>query len=255
MYGYIYLTTNLINGRKYIGQHTSSEFDPNYKGSGKILWQAINKYGWDNFSVRMLCPCFSQDELDAEEILLIKYFDAVNSEDYYNLQAGGQKGNIRGSRLSESTRRKQSISQSGRKHSKATKLKISQANKGLQNWKGKHHTEETKRKISEAQLGPKNHAYGKQLSQEVRDKISKSMQGSSNPFYGRHHSAETIEKIRSKAGHSGESNPMYGKISPNRNKVYIHKGDDQLIVAKDELDKYIELGWTKGRRPRIKKER
>lgn len=48
---------------------------------------------------------------------------------------------------------------------------------------------------------------------------------------------------------------MYGKISPNRNKVYIHKGDDQLIVAKDELDKYIELGWTKGRRPRIKKER
>lgn len=59
MYGYIYLTTNLINERKYIGQHTSSEFDPNYKGSGKILWQAINKYGWDNFSVRMLCPCFS----------------------------------------------------------------------------------------------------------------------------------------------------------------------------------------------------
>ena len=68
VYGYIYETTNLVNGHKYIGQHASSEFDPNYKGSGKLLWQAIHKYGWDNFKARMLCPCFSQEELDDEEI-------------------------------------------------------------------------------------------------------------------------------------------------------------------------------------------
>lgn len=35
MYGYIYLTTNLINGKKYIGKHKSLTFDDSYFGSGK----------------------------------------------------------------------------------------------------------------------------------------------------------------------------------------------------------------------------
>lgn len=33
-FGYIYITTNTINGKQYIGQHISDTFDKNYKGSG-----------------------------------------------------------------------------------------------------------------------------------------------------------------------------------------------------------------------------
>lgn len=106
MYGYIYETTNHLDGMKYIGQHVATEFDPNYKGSGKYLWNAINKYGWDNFSAKMLCPCFSQEELDAEEIDYIAHCNAVESSNYYNLQAGGQTGNIAGSRMSDETKYK-----------------------------------------------------------------------------------------------------------------------------------------------------
>ena len=43
MYGYIYLTTNLINGKKYIGQHRSKEFDKSYFGSGVVLLKALEK--------------------------------------------------------------------------------------------------------------------------------------------------------------------------------------------------------------------
>ena len=45
MYGYIYKTTNLINGKIYIGQHKSEEYDSSYYGSGKLIRRAIEKYG------------------------------------------------------------------------------------------------------------------------------------------------------------------------------------------------------------------
>lgn len=45
MYGYIYITTNLVNGKKYIGRHKSEVFDESYKGSGLLLSRSIDKYG------------------------------------------------------------------------------------------------------------------------------------------------------------------------------------------------------------------
>ena len=43
MFGYIYKTTNLINGKIYIGQHKSEVFDNSYYGSGKLIGRAITK--------------------------------------------------------------------------------------------------------------------------------------------------------------------------------------------------------------------
>ena len=59
MIGYVYITTNLINNKKYIGLKTSDVFVPNYFGSGKIIKKAINKYGKNNFSVEILEECKS----------------------------------------------------------------------------------------------------------------------------------------------------------------------------------------------------
>ena len=63
MVGCIYLTTNLVNGKKYIGKRQSSVFDVRYKGSGKYLKNAINKYGWDNFSCEVLEWCETIEDL------------------------------------------------------------------------------------------------------------------------------------------------------------------------------------------------
>ena len=55
MYGYIYITTNLLNGKKYIGKHKSSEFEfDKYYGSGKYIKAAIKKYGLENFKCELL---------------------------------------------------------------------------------------------------------------------------------------------------------------------------------------------------------
>lgn len=230
MYGYIYETTNLINGKKYIGQHIANEFDPDYKGSGKYLWRAINKYGWNNFSVRMLCHCFSQEELDAEEIDYIAHCNAVESPDYYNLQAGGQSGNISGSKLSDET-----------------KLKMSQNRKGrftgnLNHMYGKHLSDETKNKISmklKGKLSGKNNPmYGKHWSEDRKADKSAQMTGELNPFYGKKHSEDTKRKLSE--SRMGADNPCYSKI-------WITNGTQNKRVNSSELNAYIEEGWKKGR--------
>ena len=93
MYGYVYETINLINGKKYIGKHVSNSFDSNYYGSGKNLIKAFNKYGKENFSIKILKECDSLEELNKEEIYYIKKFNAVKDKNYYNIALGGNGGN------------------------------------------------------------------------------------------------------------------------------------------------------------------
>lgn len=95
MYGFIYVTTNNVTGMKYIGQKTYDKNGlwKNYLGSGLYLKRAIKKYGKNNFSRTILEECKSKELLDEREIYWIKHFDAVNSNNYYNISSGGDGGN------------------------------------------------------------------------------------------------------------------------------------------------------------------
>ena len=115
MYGYIYETTNKINGKKYIGQKAASEFVESYKGSGVELKKDIKLFGKENFETIILCTCESAEELDRMEIEYIKEFDAVNSNNYYNLASGGQ-GFTKGGKFSEDHIKKISESKMGDKN-------------------------------------------------------------------------------------------------------------------------------------------
>lgn len=88
MYGYVYKTTNLINGKTYIGQHKSGYFDIGYKGSGKLIKRAIKKYGKDNFKTILLEWCETFDELNNREIYYISFYRAQNKAEY-NIANGG----------------------------------------------------------------------------------------------------------------------------------------------------------------------
>ena len=117
--GLIYCTTNLVDGKKYIGK----QWDDNknyYLGSGIYLNRAIKKYGKQNFKKEILKSNITDfQELSYWEKYFINLFDAYNSQDYYNLTFGGD-GESR--IVSQETRNKMSESAKGRKHE--TLLKV-----------------------------------------------------------------------------------------------------------------------------------
>lgn len=94
MYGYIYMTTDITNNKKYIGKHKASEFTTKYIGSGKYLLRAIKQHGKENFKVVMLEACNTLEELNEKEKFYIAKYDALKSKDFYNIHPGGDGGDI-----------------------------------------------------------------------------------------------------------------------------------------------------------------
>lgn len=94
-YGFIYITTNNVNGKKYIGQ---KKYDKEgkwktYLGSGTALNNAIKKHGKENFSKEIVEECKTKEELDQREKYWISYYDAVKNKEFYNITHGGDGGN------------------------------------------------------------------------------------------------------------------------------------------------------------------
>lgn len=88
-YGFVYITTNLLDGKRYIGQRKFSNGWRTYLGSGKHLKEAIKKYGRENFSRTIISIAMTKYELDEMEIDLIQFLQAERSRDFYNIAEGG----------------------------------------------------------------------------------------------------------------------------------------------------------------------
>lgn len=95
MYGFVYITTNHVNGKQYIGQRKYDKQGKwkEYLGSGIILSRAIEKYGLKNFSKEIIEECKTKKILNEREIYWINYYNAVESDNFYNIASGGDGGN------------------------------------------------------------------------------------------------------------------------------------------------------------------
>lgn len=89
---FVYETTNLVNGKKYIGKHSCKceiEED-NYLGSGRLILKAISKYGRKNFSRKIIKICDSAEEAFIEERNYIEVTKANENSAFYNIIEGGK---------------------------------------------------------------------------------------------------------------------------------------------------------------------
>lgn len=90
MYFIVYKTTNLINGKYYIGHHRSKVLNDIYLGSGAALICAIKKYGKQNFARENLFVFSDEDTMLLCEVELIDYH--IDDRQCYNMKRGGKGG-------------------------------------------------------------------------------------------------------------------------------------------------------------------
>lgn len=86
---YVYKTTNLINGKIYIGKSKYRPGYKNYLGSGVVLEHAVKKYGKENFKKEILEEFFTEEEAFNAEKFYIKFYDSQNHDIGYNIADGG----------------------------------------------------------------------------------------------------------------------------------------------------------------------
>lgn len=149
---FIYLITNQINGKKYVGQTVQTVakrwkrhcWESTMKRKVMAITGAIAVHGAKNFTIEQLEECQTIDQLNAAEEFWISKL-ATLSPTGYNLTPGGKS---RGHLLPE-TRLKISLANKGRKTSDETRSRLSESHKG---WVP---SEETKEKWRKAFTGKK----------------------------------------------------------------------------------------------------
>lgn len=159
MYYTIYKTINKLNGKYYIGKHQTENLNDFYIGSGKVIKEAIKKYGKKNFIKEILFVFDNEHDMNLKEKELVTE-ELISKSNCYNSALGGEGG----------------PHFKGKTHTEETKQKIKQ--------KRAHQicTEETRKKIGAANKK-------RIITEEFRKKMA-------TIATGRKKSPEEIEKIR-----------------------------------------------------------
>lgn len=172
----VYLITNKINGKQYVGQTTRSlsdrwKFHCSSSSGCLAIKSAIIKYGKENFDVEAIFNACTEEELNEKEIEFISKFNTI-SPNGYNLKTGGNRPIY-----SQESRKKMSLSRKAYRQSKESNKKGAIARTGSKNWAfGKKFTEEHRKNLSEARKGNRSHL-GHKHSDETKLKISLSHLG------------------------------------------------------------------------------
>lgn len=237
-YGFVYITINMVNGKKYLGQRKFSDGWEDYLGSGKMFKQAVEKYGKENFKRVIVQFCYSEEELNDVEYKLSVDLNAVKSKDWYNMVYGG--GTTTGWDMPQETRDKIGVKTKERLSDKTNhpcygkpgligeknpmfgvSPKERMDEETYQRWYDEHipYWQSLKEKNKGKHLwgdGP-NPNSGQHLSDEQKENLSKKAKEryknqENHPMYGKHHSEESRNKMsEAKKGkvHLYKCKPVY----------------------------------------------
>lgn len=133
----IYLYTNRINGKQYVGQtqrENDDRFFEHVRHHATAFDKAIDEYGIEAFDYRIIDHADSTEELNKKEQYWIKRLN-TKIQNGYNLTDGG--ATTRGFHHSVESKKKMSATK------RAEQYNVGKNN----NFYGKHHTQETREKM------------------------------------------------------------------------------------------------------------
>ena len=172
---FIYRITNLVNGKKYIGETAlkdplkrwQSHLHSIREGRGcPLLRKAIEKHGVENFKFEVICECTHEERYEKEkEFIATENSIAPNG---YNVLKGGPGGGFVGkkhteetiAKMREATRKMMSEMSDEKRKEMYSKRKVVRT--------GFKMSESAKKKLSEYRTGMK-------LSEETKQKVSNSL--------------------------------------------------------------------------------
>lgn len=248
---YIYKIINNINQKIYIGKTTKTieerfraHLNNARKKINRYLYDAMNHYGYDNFSIDQVEEC--QDSIvDEREKYWIAFYQSNNSNYGYNMTEGGEGGNT----------------WAKNPHKEETAEKIRQANLGSKR------TEEQKQKMSQAQKGVyyipiDKDEFLKDIESGMSiDDMSQKYNASKETLYyrcrayfntsiGKLRKIQPIKKPRiyseetkqylaaiHRESFSGENNPLYKPLTDTMTLEEMLKND----IGADEIAKYFNM--------------
>ena len=259
MYGYIYKTTNLINGKQYIGRRKADHFLGNeYLGSGRHLKNAINKYGAENFTVEYIDCANTLDDLVELERYYIKLSNAVVDDNFYNSSPGGpNEGWVKGNGnialrpdILEINRTKhlgKKMSDEFREHQR--QIHLGKPSGML----GHHHSDEAKVKI-----GIQSSIHNTNRDRSIYDKLSQTKMG--NKMMNKDGICHRVypdmfeEYLLNGWKFGGLSRKQYTHYkhkhkrltSSTKGKICINNGVQNKFIAPNDLEHWLCNGWSRG---------
>lgn len=167
---YIYVHTNNFNGKKYIGMTNNIKRRWRQKGSEykgcKVFFQAIKKYGFDNFTHEVIEKTENFNKACKLEQYYIALYDTTDNKKGYNTAPGGNGGKVYKKHPRNMLGKHQTKYQKEHQKEFMSDTKNNPMLNGSCKWgvthehprgmKGKHHTEEHNRAISDKMKGKVN---------------------------------------------------------------------------------------------------
>lgn len=134
------------------------------------FYNAIKKYGWDNFSHEVLFTSLTQDEAERIEKELVREYRCTDIRKGYNVAEGGHALSPESRKKIGDTRRARNIRpwNEGGHFSDEARAKMSRSRKGRPThpW-----TDEQKERVRQSKLGAKNPNYGKPMDPELKARL------------------------------------------------------------------------------------
>ena len=208
-FNFIYKTTNLSNGKFYIGMHSTDNLGDHYLGSGKRLRYSIKKHGIKNHKLKILKFLPNRDTLKTKEKEIVNE-SLLKDPLCMNLKEGGEGGG----KLWNKDHAKKFHAAGGKKV---------------------------------FQILSQRHSKKLKTDLKYKERYSQIMKDSNNPgFSNKTHTKETKD-LMSKSQKLRLKNPSKNSMF-NKCWIFNNELKQNKAISIWEFEEFQKIGWQKGRK-------